>query len=113
MEVDITNAYTRQYADPISFEAGAVVEIEREDPEYPGWLWCRVPSGKEGWVHRSFLADSVGATRSVDAYSATELTVIGGEHGTAIQRLDGWVYVRLDNGEQGWIPESHIQGRSC
>lgn len=109
MSVEVTKAYEAQYSDPICFEAGAVVQVGRQDPEYQGWFWCRAPSGKEGWVHRSFLAASVGTTTSVHPYFARELTVVGGERGTLVHLLDGWVYIRLDNGGEGWIPQSHVQ----
>ena len=86
------------------------MQVGRQDREY-----CRVgfgvapPSGKEGWVHRFFLAASVGVTTSVHPYSAGELTAVGGERGTLIHLLDGWVYIRLDSGDEGWIPQSHVQ----
>ena len=105
---EVTKAYTAQYPDPIRFGAGETVQVERGDPEYPGWFWCRAASGKEGWVHRSFLAGCDGKTTSVRAYSARELTVAGGEQGALLQRLEGWVCVRLDTGEEGWMPESHV-----
>ena len=109
MNIEVINAYTTQYTDPISFGAGVTVQVERGDSEFPGWFWCRVPSGKEGWVHRSFLAGSTGTTTSVRPYSAKELTVKSGDRGTMLQSLDGWAYIRLDVGEEGWIPESHVR----
>jgi SH3-like domain-containing protein len=108
MFVQITRAYTSQYPAPIFFEAGAVVQVEREDPECPGWFWCSTLAGREGWVHRSFLAACAGTTTSVQAYSAKELTTVGGERGTLVQVLDRWAYIRLDDGNEGWIPESHV-----
>ena len=111
MQVTITRAYTSQYSDPICFEANVAVEVERADSEYPGWFWCRAPSGREGWVHRSFLAAGAGTTTSVRAYSARELKVKGGERGTLIEQLDGWVCIRLETGDEGWVPESHVRGR--
>jgi SH3-like domain-containing protein len=109
MFVTITKTYTSQYRDPISFDAGAPVQVERADAEYPGWFWCRAPSGKEGWVHHSFLAKCSGTTTSVQAYSARELTATAGKQGRLIHLLDGWAYVRLDTGDEGWIPQSHVQ----
>jgi len=109
MLITIIKPYTAQYPDPISFDAGATVHVEREDPEYPGWFWCRASSGKAGWVHRSFLADCRDTTTGSRAYSARELTVAGGESGTAIHRLDGWVYVRLATGPEGWLPEDNVR----
>ena len=105
----VIKAYTAQYPDPISFEEGATVQVEHDDPEHPGWYWCRVASGKAGWVHRSFLDACRGTTTGLRAYSAKELTVAGGERGTAIRQLDGWVYIRLDGGSEGWLPQDNIQ----
>jgi SH3-like domain-containing protein len=108
MFVEVIKAYQAQYSDPISFDAGTTVEVERGDPEFPGWFWCRAPSGKEGWVHRSFLAATSGTTTGTRHYSARELSVSGGERGALLEMLDGWVRIRLDSGEEGWLPESHV-----
>jgi SH3-like domain-containing protein len=108
MFVEVTKPYTSQYHDPICFEAGDVVQVGHEDSEYPAWFWCRASSGKQGWVHRSFLTTCAGISTGVKAYSAKELTVVGGERGTLIHLLDGWMYVRPDSGGEGWIPQSHI-----
>lgn len=108
MSITVAKAYTSQYPDPISFDASAVVLVVREDPEFAGWFWCREPSGKEGWVHRSFLSACSGTTTSSHAYSARELTVVEGECGTILQSLDGWAFVRMDSGDEGWIPLTHL-----
>jgi len=108
MLIQITQPYTAQYPDPICFDAGANLKVEHEDTEYPGWFWCHAPSGKSGWVHSSFLVACSGTTTSLCAYSANELTVTSGEHGTLIQQLDGWAQIRLDTGAEGWLPTSHI-----
>jgi SH3-like domain-containing protein len=104
----VARTYKSQYPDPICFDAGVPVQVERGDGEFPGWFWCRTQTGKEGWVHHSFLAGRDGTTTSVLAYSAKELTVMGGERATLINLLDGWAYIRLDDGREGWIPESHF-----
>ena len=109
MTIEVIKAFTAQYLDPISFGAGVTVQVEHGDSEFPGWFWCRAPSGKEGWVHRSFLAGSTGSTTSIRPYSAKELTVTSGDQGTLLQSLDGWAYVRLDAGGEGWIPKSHVR----
>ena len=109
MFVEVIKAYQAQYPDPIFFAAGETIEVGDADTEFPEWLWCRGPSGKEGWVHRSFLADSTGLTTGTRDYSARELTVTGGERGASIESLDGWVRLRLESGEKGWLPESHVR----
>jgi hypothetical protein len=107
--VEVVKPYASQYPDPIRFDPGASVLVGREDPDCAGWFWCQTSSGKEGWVHRSFLAASTGATKSIGAYSARELTVTGGERGALIHALDGWALVRLDSGDEGWLPSSHVR----
>ena len=107
MRIAVTKAYTAQYSNPISFGAGEPVQVERGDPEYPGWFWCRA-SGREGWVHRSFLAACHGRTTGVRAYSARELTVAEGDRAELLDRLDGWMFIRLDTEAEGWIPETHV-----
>ncbi len=107
-EIQVTKGYTAQYPDPICFDAGASISVGKQDPDYPGWFWCHTLSGKEGWVHRSFLAECFGVTKSVCAYNAIELTVNIGERGTLISELDGWSYIRLEGGDEGWIPKSHF-----
>lgn len=108
MHVTVAQAYTSQYSDPICFAANETLQVERADSEYPGWFWCRAASGKEGWVHRSFLAATAGTTTSVRAYSGRELTVAEGEQGVLVESLDGWVCLRRESGEEGWVPESHV-----
>jgi SH3-like domain-containing protein len=105
----VTKPYAAQYDDPIEFEAGALLNVEREDAEHPGWLWCRAPSGKEGWVHCSFVNRAGENATGIAAYSAKELSVVGGESVHIIRWLDGWAYIRLENGVQGWIPQSHVR----
>ncbi|WP_035612089.1 SH3 domain-containing protein [Haloferula sp. BvORR071] len=109
MLVEVATPYSSQYPVAIRFEAGEPVAVERADPEYPGWFWCRARSGGEGWVHCSFLNSLVGEAIALDAYSARELTAMEGERGTLIHLLDGWACVRLHRGEQGWLPGSHLR----
>lgn len=107
--VTVTRAYTTPHADPIRFSAAETLHVGREDGEFPGWFWCRDPRGKEGWVHRSLLSGTSGLATGTADYNAGELTVHGGERGQLLQRLGGWVLVRLEDGREGWLPESHIE----
>lgn len=109
MQAEIITPYTSQYPDAIRFAAGETVQVGRGDEEFPGWYWCHTPAGGEGWVHRSFLDGIVGEAIAVADYSADELSVREGQRGEFIHRLDGWACLRLDSGEQGWIPESHLR----
>ncbi len=103
----VERAYAAAYADPICFDAGDPVEVQRADAEFPGWYWCRSQAGKEGWVHHAFLYGSSGMTHALRSYSARELTAQVGQQGTVLEHLGGWLHVQLDGGDIGWLPETH------
>lgn len=104
----VVEEYLATYTDPISFSKGERVEVQREDSEYPNWYWCQNTSGKEGWVHASFLAATSGLTVGSRDYNALELSVRTGQEVTVVEQLDGWLYVSLEAGHQGWIQEAFV-----
>ena len=108
-EVMVREPYAAQYADPIAFHQGDIVQVQRADAEFVEWLWCRGPDGKEGWVHQSFLSQSSGHATAISDYSARELTVSVGERGRIIQALNGWALVELEGSRVGWVPEGVLQ----
>ena len=107
--VVVVEAHSATYADPISIMQGESVEVESPDSKFPTWYWCRNDAGKKGWVHESFLAATTGQTVGIRSYNARELTVAVGVEAVAVEQLGGWLYVRLNGGEEGWIPESCIR----
>jgi hypothetical protein len=44
----IVSDYSPQHDDPIRAASGQVVQVGREDDEYPGWLWCTATDGRSG-----------------------------------------------------------------
>ena len=108
-EVVVRQAYAAQYADPIALRQGDIVQVQRIDPEFVEWLWCRGPDGKEGWVHRSFLSECSGHATAISDYSARELTTSEGERGRLLQVLDHWALVELEGSRVGWVPEGVLQ----
>jgi SH3-like domain-containing protein len=107
--VVVTRTHSATYADPISFVKGERVEVGKADTEFPNWYWCRNGSGKEGWVHASLLVATTRQTVAACNYNAQELTVAAGQEATVLKQLDGWLYVRLGGGDEGWIPESCVR----
>lgn len=108
-KVIVREAYAAQYGDPIAFREGDPIQVQRADPEFTEWLWCRGPDEKEGWVHRSFLSQSSGPAVALSDYSAKELTVAAGEQVRMIRVLDGWALVELDGSGAGWVPERILE----
>jgi SH3-like domain-containing protein len=109
--VVIIETYRAQYGDPIAVRAGETVDVQRADPEFPEWFWCRGPDGKEGWVHFSYLSQTTGRATAVCDYSAQELTVAAGDEARLIRALGGWAYLALDDGRLGWVRDNIIQAR--
>jgi SH3-like domain-containing protein len=107
--VIIIETYRAQYADPIAFRAGETVDVQRADPDFPEWFWCRGPDGKEGWVHFSYLSQTTGQATAVRDYSAQELTIATGDEARLIRSLGGWAYLALDDARFGWVPDNIIQ----
>jgi uncharacterized protein YgiM (DUF1202 family) len=104
----VTRDYVAQYADPIALRMGDAVTVHRADTEYVGWYWCTNDSGKEGWVHESYLSAVHGQAAGIKDYTAAELSVRAGERVTFLDRSTGWVFVQRQDGAKGWVPETHV-----
>lgn len=107
--VTIVKPYEPEYGDPIEFETGTTLEVGRESEMYPDWFWCRAPSGREGWVYKSFLNRAGNVATGVASYSSRELSVAGGERGRIVHWIGDWACIRLDNGVEGWIPQECVE----
>lgn len=105
----VRRAYARAYEDPIRFKAGDPLTLLRWDDEYPGWVWCRHPSGLEGWVHEQFLVVDGTTGLAVRAYSALELSVREGEVVEGVEEVGGWIWCVNAHGEAGWVPADHLE----
>jgi hypothetical protein len=107
----VLREYVAQYPDPITVVAGAVVRVEKDDPEFPGWWWCVAEDGRAGWVHSELLTPSPAPGSSarlrVD-YTARELTVQRAMRLTVLDERGGWLYVSAPDGATGWVPASHV-----
>lgn len=104
MRYRVVKDYTRQYDDPISFERGESIAVEREDKDFPGWWWCTDKRGKSGWVHENFFEEEDYRTIATEGYSALELSAKAGEALTGLDERSGWALCVNQTGEQGWVP---------
>ncbi len=110
--VVVLHDYVAQYPNPITAVAGALVRVEKDDPDFPGWWWCVANDGRAGWVHAEFLMPPPapgGSARLRADYTARELTVQQGTRLTVLDERGGWLYVVAPDGAIGWVPGSHVR----
>jgi SH3-like domain-containing protein len=92
------------YPDPIVLRPGDRVRLGREDDEFPGWVWCTAPDGREGWVPLAILRrEGLEAVARRD-YRAVELAVKRGQRVEAREELSGWFWVADADAREGWVP---------
>jgi hypothetical protein len=105
----VSKSYQVQYPDPIEVRTGDRLILGHADPEHPGWVWAvSTVSDKAGWVPEEYFAtEDTGAMARRD-YSAREVSVAEGDIVNVLEELAGWVVVETREGNNGWIPKSHL-----
>jgi hypothetical protein len=100
--------YARSYDDPIAVAAGIEVVPDPERSaatDISGWVWCKSPDGREGWVPEGWLEQKDGRSVLKRDFSALELSVRPGDRIELILSESGFAYGRTAAGEQGWVPD--------
>jgi len=112
LRVIVVSAHAASYPDPVKVNAGARVTLGKVDADNTEWRWCISPDGKEGWIQRSFYADT-DETHGVILrdYDAMELTVTPGTELDVIETAGGWHYCQAADGRTGWVPVSNVKPR--
>lgn len=101
------------YAEPIVLARGEVVTVGeeyREEPRWPGWIWCETDDAK-CWAPVQII-EKKGKSRGIlrQEYIATELNVDHGDIVEADRELNGWVWGKnTTNGQLGWVPVSILE----
>jgi uncharacterized protein YgiM (DUF1202 family) len=101
--------YQAAYPEPIVVRAGEVLVVGKEDPEYPGWIWCTDRNGKGGWVPDDCVERTGGSARARYDYAATELSASVGEELIMTKEKSGWAWCTNGNGQSGWLPVANLE----
>jgi uncharacterized protein YgiM (DUF1202 family) len=107
--VRIKRDYKTQYPEPLTVKSGETVRVGREDSTFPGWKWCEARDGRKGWVPVELLSNDGAQAKLRQDYSARELAVVAGEVVTVEDARHAWLLVRNQQGDSGWIPDSHAE----
>ncbi len=110
MNGKIVKGHVSTYPNPVTFEAGDVLQVGAQDEEYPGWIWVVTGDGNQGWAPLTLLALAQGgATAKAKAdYCAHELDVVIGESVMIGRTLCGWHFATKASGESGWVPQACV-----
>lgn len=111
MKLKIIATYKSVYPDPLILNPGDEVLLGEEEKQdkWKGWIFCEF-NGNKGWVPKNIIEtkDSVHGTVT-EYYSAKELDAYEGEILDYIKTLNGWLLLRNDKGETGWVPEENTE----
>lgn len=85
------------------FTKGTAVNDLKACERYPHWLSCAI-NGYETFIPDIYAADGV----LIRDYNPTELTAEEGRIVTLISVVFEWLYVKDENGGEGWLPASKV-----
>jgi len=91
-------------AEPLLVPRGKKITFERKPTQWEGWIRCFSSGGVSGWVPEAWVKIEGNTCVLLRDYDATELRVDVEEIVISEFTESGWVWVRKDTGESGWIP---------
>jgi hypothetical protein len=107
----VTKNHKSESPVPMIAAKGEIVQGERRETEYEGWLWCQNSAGVNAWVPETYLektSDS-GQFQFLKDYNSRELTIDEGQEVIVLEEDSGWIWIRTTLGEEGWIPLENVQ----
>jgi len=108
MRLKVVKPHKASFSYNVTFKKGDRVEVGREDPEMPGWYWCKDKKGGESWIPEEYLSiDGEEGTITTD-YDTRELTVESGEAFEYVTEVKYWTLCR-DREREGWIPTQNLE----
>ncbi|GAB0112687.1 hypothetical protein AcidC75_02120 [Acidisoma sp. C75] len=73
-----------------------------------GWVWCRAPDGRVGWVPYQWFAQAAEGWQALRDFSALELTVKAGDRLRLLHGESGFLFCEAAGGERGWVPDGAV-----
>jgi hypothetical protein len=110
MKLIVVKAHKSNYPNPISFQKGDSLIIEKKDTEFQNWMWVTTKDGNQGWAPVQYLQiiDEQKAVAGKD-YTAIELDTGVGDELLLHYELNDWGWVEKKDGACGWVPMKTTQ----
>lgn len=90
-------------------ERGDRVSVGREDPDMPGWFWCKDGEGVEAWVPGTYLEVDDGEATFNQDYNSVELDAVEGETVQYLGEAVGWAECLNSKWQYGWLPKNKLE----
>lgn len=96
--------YAESDSDPIRLQPGDLVRAGPADQAWPGWVWARDESGRDGYIPAEILRPlGDGRFAAAEAFDPTVLTVRRGDRLESLRQIHGWHWCCNGQGQQGWV----------
>ena len=106
----VIKKHVKSYDPAPSFKAGTHFMLGRRDKMYNSWIWCTDSIGQSAWVPEQILSCEHGKDAVLkEDYDSNELTVEIDETVIGLMVVNGWIRCRNLMGEEGWVPEDHLE----
>jgi uncharacterized protein YgiM (DUF1202 family) len=107
----VVKEHTSDNLIPLIVKLGEVLEGEKRETEWEGWLWCKNSVGVFGWIPEAYLKAlpeerMYVATRD---YNAKELPVDIGQEVMILEEESSWAWVKTARGDEGWVPLENLE----
>jgi hypothetical protein len=97
------------FSEALMAEKGDRVRVGREDPEMPGWYWCRDKKDREAWMPETYLDFNGEEAVFNQPYNSIEHTVELGEIVQYLGESLGWTECLNNEWKYGWIPSDKLE----
>ena len=104
----VAKDHQASFAYAMIFAEGDEVSVGREDPEMPGWFWCRDSKGVEMWVPSSYIDIEGSRGKFNQNYNSMELNAKVGDVVQFLGEALGWVECLNHEWRYGWIPKDKL-----
>ena len=96
---------------PLIMKMDEVLEGEKRETEWDGWLWCKNSAGVFGWIPEAYLKALPEERKYVATkdYNARELSIDTGQEVMILDEESSWAWVRTSLGDEGWIPLENLE----
>jgi hypothetical protein len=95
--------------DPIVLAKGQLVKTGEVDGRWGGWIHCETLDGTmKGWVPAQIIEENSPHAWVTEDYTAVELAAEPGETLISLKEMNGWVWCRNRQQQEGWIPLENL-----